>query len=356
MKKFLIVLLCIIAVAGVGCSVYLGMQYSQVSKEKEVIVQQNAVLQSNIDAIGPVTVAYTVASEVSKGDVIHTEDFVEITVPASSITEDTVIDLGSIDGLLYKVDICPGTTMTNSLVMDNAFAETVYEQDMTFNFLPLGLEVGDYVDVEIVFPFGETFTVIPHKRIEQVVLSANTVKVRATAAQQILWESAQKDKDLYGGKGLVLRLSKYVEPGVNDDVVGFYPVRSEMEAVVNLNPNIKDAKQCVNSRLRRQIDALLDAVTDEDGQKLQAGANSESSGINQAASAYVENKDNGSSNDSFDLNDSFEAEVTEGLEEIDGTLTDISKVDASGNSSSITQSQKDDSRGESLFGDETTID
>lgn len=42
------------------------------------------------------------------------------------------------------MDVKPGTTVTKSVVMESDLVEPVYEQDMTFDMLPLGIEVGDY--------------------------------------------------------------------------------------------------------------------------------------------------------------------------------------------------------------------
>jgi len=343
MKKFLIGLVCLVAIAGIGGSVYFYMQYSSTCKERELLVQQNAVLQSSLDAIGPVTTVYTVASEVDSKDVIHAEDFVSITVPTSSVTEDTVTDINEIVGNLYKVKIQPGTTMTKSLVVSSQFSEPVYEWDLTFDFLPLGLEVGDYIDIEIVFPFGEPLTVIPHLRVEQVVENASTIKVWMTQVERVLWRSAMKDKSLYGDKGLQVYAVKYVEPGVNDDVTAFYPVRQEMEALVNLNPNISDARTCVNSKLRAQLDVLLEAVEDEVGSKLQGGVMSESSSLNAASSMYVENTD---SRDStlYDLSDDMEV------------IESVDKFDANGNTSYVTESEKNNSYSESVFNNETSLE
>ena len=353
MKKILTVFAVLLAIAGTAGSVYFYMQYSKVSTERETLVQQNAVLQSSIDAIGPTMTAYTVAAPVTTRDVIHADDFVEILIPTSNKTDDVITDLSTIEGKLYKVDIAPGATMTNSLVMEEKYNETMYDYDLNFDYLPLGLKVGDYVNIKITFPFGQTFIVTPHVRVEQVVLEANVIKAHLTAAQEELWTSAKKDFDLYGQYGLSVYLEKYVEPGVDDDIIAFYPVRKEMEAVVNVNPNIPDASVCVNSTLRSQIDYMLEAVTEEEGSILSGGANNVSSAINSASSTYEENTDttatsSSSNSDTMNLN--------QASEELNQASSSLNKTDADGNASNITQEQKDSSMGDSLFGDETVLE
>lgn len=350
MKKFLTILAVLLAIGGVAGTVYFYIQYKDVSSERETLVQQNGALQSAIDAIGPVTTAYTVAAPVTTRDIISKDDFVEITVPESSMTDDVIRDVSTIDGKLYKVDIQPGTAITSSMIMDVAYEETLHEKDLVFDYLPLGLKVGDFVDIKISFPFGQTFVVTQHLRIKQIVLEANTVKVDFTAAQEALWTSARKDYALTHNYGTDLYLSKYVEPGVDEDeIVAFYPVRSEMESVVNVDPNIKDASLCVNSNLRTQLDYMLESVSQEDGSTLSSGISSEASAINSAASQYVEDtngnvKSSGTSTDAIDL---------EGASE---ELNEASDALNSDTSPSITDSQKNESLGGSLFGDETVLE
>lgn len=346
MKKFLVVLVCLLAIAGIGGSVFLFMQYKDVAKDRETLVEQNAVLQGAIDAIGPVTTAYTVSIPVVKGDVVKSEDFISITIPQANITDDTVTDISEIEGMLYKVTIRPGTTVTKSLIMGREHEDAIYELDMAFNFLPLGLKVGDYVNVKVTLPFGQTFIALSHLRVEQVVTDAYVIKTHVNAVEQELWKSAQKDVALYSSKGLSVFLEKYIEPGVDDNIKVFYPVRQEMESVISLNPNIVDARSCINHTLREKIDEVLLAVEDQDGNMLYGGNSSEAGALNNALNTYIEAEYGGQG--AINL----EAGVNQGMESLEEVKT---KVDADGNAASVTGSQDDASRGEILFGDETGL-
>lgn len=343
MKKVLMIFAIIIAIAGIAGTAYFYTQYDKVSGEREILVQQNAALQSSIDAIGPTTTAYTVAAAVTDKDIVAAEDFVPILMPTANITEDTVVNIDSIVGKLYKVDIQPGTVITSSLIVDKIHEEPVYEADLYFSYLPLGLKVGDYVNVTLVLPYGQKFIVTNHVRVEQIVLEANVIKVWFTAAQQELWNSAMKDLDIYGSKGLTVHLEKYVEPALHEDVVPFYPVRSEMEAVINANPNIPDARLCINSRLRKQIDDMLSVISEEEGNVLYNGSNKESSAINSAASSYVELQS------TYSTVNSELSESTTDLNEI----TDSMEIESSPN---VTVGERDEAAGGSLFGDDVVLE
>lgn len=387
MKKVLVALLVLLTVAGIGGSIYLFVKNNQVIKEKEVLIQKNSELQYAIDAIGPVTTAFTVVGEVGVGNVIKEEDLVEITIPQSSVNDTTVLSISDIVGKLYKVDIQPGTTMTKNLVMSEEFTEAIYEQDMTFSYLPLGLTEADYIDIRLTLPYGETFYVMSHKRVEKVFIESNTIKVWLTAAEQALWKSCMKDVALHTDQGIELFVTKYVEPGVNLGVSSFYPIRLEMEAPTNLNVNITDKKQCINTVLREQIEIMITNVEEEDGSKSANGVSKEASEINNSKDAvYNTTEDNSQEinqddleavdstevgnmsgmDDIIDLNEAASG-LEEGLEEL-GDINDlnnseeteginsIDKTDGEGNTSNVTEEDKDDVGGEPIFSDETVIE
>lgn len=372
-KKILVVLLALVAVGGIGGTIYFYKLNADTTKANKILIQQTAELQAAIDAIGPTTTAYTVIDDMENGHVIKAEHLQNMTVPVASVNENTVTNPEDIVGELYKIDLQPGTTLTKDMVMSEEYSDTVYEQDLCFQFLPLGLSVGDYVDIRVTLPYGETFYVVTHKRIEQIVQTTNTIKVHMTAAQQMLWESAQKDLALYGQMGLKLYVTKYVEPGIQNDTLAFYPVRSEISPTVLMNPNITRKDECINESVRNTIDRALALVEQEAGSKFMSQASQEAAGITSAQNSYVENENvsdptEGSGNESS-LNDydGYAIDFNQSADELSGTLDDlqevsgefsgsIEKTDADGNTSLVTDQDRTQAGGSNLFEGETAIE
>lgn len=345
MKKVLIALLIILALGGCGVASYgcyhFYQEYTQIKGEKEVLVTQNAQLQSSIDAIGPITTAYTVAAEVYTGKAIQESDLTAITIPQSSlVTGETVLDLSDIVGKYWKVDVKPGTTVTKSVIMESDLVEPVYEQDMTFDMLPLGIEVGDYVDIKISLPYGQTFYVMAHKRIEELVIENYTVKMYMTATELEIWESAMVDYALYKSYGMKLWVSKYVEPGLQDEVKTYYPVRNEIADLVKISPNIQDYSVCVSDSVRKVFDAWVSNVTTEEGSKLMTGVTTEASKINSARSTF---SDSGQSGDASTVGDGTtitDMNMNQYIEDLEKDLNDLSGV--TDESTSISSGEDDE--------------
>lgn len=345
-KNILIVLFLLLAVAGAAGTVYFYKKYGEVAATRDQLIQQNGELQVAIDAIGPITEVYTVTTDVHAGLEVHLEELVLQTIPVSSVTESYCLDPNEIVGKYWKIDMSPGVSITKDCLMSDPMENIMYERDITFTYLPLGIKVGDYIDVRMVLPYGQEFLILSHQRVRQLVEQTNTVKLVLTEAQNTVWNSALKDKALYGGKGLSIYATKYIEPGITDVARTYYPVRKEMESVVNLNPNIKDKSECINTKLREDIDYLLTQIDELEVSDLVNGVSTEASGINGSKSNYWEESP------TYQGDSSFQDKV----DQVYDTIIDLEPEDTGGNTSSITDGQKDSAKGDNPFSGEDPIE
>lgn len=347
MKNFLLVLFFLIAGAGVAASIYFYTQYNSITAERDQLVQQNGELQIAIDAIGPITEVYTVTTDVIAGAEVQEEQLTLQTIPVSSVTDAYCKSKTEILGKYWKINMSPGVSVTKDCLMEDAMENILYERDLSFTYLPLGIKVGDYVDIRVVLPYGEEFVVLSHQRVRQLVEQTNTIKLVLTEAENTLWNSALKDVALFGTKGLSVYVTKYIEPGITDHAITYYPVRAEMEVTVKLNPNIIDKNRCVNSKLRQEIDYLLTQVDEIDASNLVSGVAAEASSINNSKSNYYEESSTYTGGET-----SFEQQVNEAYE----TLIDLDITDSNGNASSITGSQVENAGGENPYVGEPPIE
>lgn len=323
--------------------VVLAIRLISVSSDREMLTKQNAAMQSQIDAIGPTSLTWTVVADVPAGKQITDDDLIQQTLPMSSINENFILTKEELLGQFYKIALKPGTPLTKDVIMSEESTETLYERDVVLGFLPLGLEVGNYVDLRTVLPYGEEYIVIPHLRIYNIV--ENTIKVYLNEAQLALYTSVTTDRALYGARGLKVYATKYLEPGIAKPTAPFYPVRKEMESVVTLNPNIKDKSVCVNSALRDTIEIKLKAVVDNEAGLLNSGKSYEESNINNASKMYTNTNETvpvtgESQPDSSEPSGEDIVDLTEGAAE-----DIVNATDSQGNTSTVTQPQRDQAEG-----------
>lgn len=334
---------------GYGC-ITLYKTVNKVTSERSQLIQQSGILQASIDAIGPITEVLTVNKPVKAGDVVRAEDLALQTIPQSSITERHFTNVQDCLGMVFKIDLLPGTSITSDLLMREALNEITYERDLSFSFLPLGLEVGDFIDVRVVLPYGEEFTVLQHERVEQLVYESNIIKLYLNEEQLTLWTSVLKDYAIYRDKGFSYYCVKYLEPGITQEAKAFYPVRSEMEDTVAKNPNIKHPELCVNTELRNVINSKLDTVKDEHSGNLASGAQNEASKLTGSKNQYEDSKKD---SPSVSADKNFRDNVGEAMDTI--VNFDPDQI-LEGTGDNVTDNSIDKSAGEPVYGGESPIE
>ena len=332
--------------------------------QNQLLETQKAELQARIDAweetyesqdkLVDFVDVYVLNKDVDPGREFLEEDLEIVQIPKTILTENAIQDLEPYFGKVWKVAMDKGSVAVGSLMMNKELYETVYEQDMTFRHLPLGLKVGDYVDVRIVLPHGETFYIMTHKRVEQLVHETHTVKLYLTEAESILWESAKKDRTLFEDYGLSVHIVKYVEPGLQDTTMSYYPVRLEMEPSVYTNPNITNKGLCINTKLREQIDIMLANVLPTEKDILAQGVKEDDRDINDASNLADVEPDNELSGDASVVDPSTDVggiEYNDGNANIDNTEPE----DVPGQGVIVTDKDKVDAEGDNLYHDEEEI-
>lgn len=215
-------------------------------------VQEEAALQAKINAMGEPVVRYTVRTQVEPGTQLTADMLVEMNIPDKWVTDDyctlpEIIGNSHVDeegkvvadsGQFAKTYINPGTPITKSLLMNEPISNTLREIDVVANRWPIGLKVGDYVDIRVTYPLGEDFIVLSHKRVYEV--NDQTLKLHMTEEEQQMYQSALVDYYLHLQNGMDIYFTKYIEPGVQKEAIPYYSVSANIAQVCLNNPNIVD--------------------------------------------------------------------------------------------------------------------
>lgn len=314
MKKKLIIVGVILGFVLSGVATFFITNYFH-NKETEQLTSQIATLNANLDAIGPIVTCYTVQSATFPGQEITEDLIVEQSIP-SSFKNDSFATIEDLVGLYSKVAITPGTPITKDMVMSEEVVDSMREVDISGNRWPIGLKEGDYVDLRITYPRGEDFIVLSHKRVMSI--TEQTLKVHMTEEEQHLYQAALVDYYLSRGHGGDLYLTKYVEPGIQEEATVYYSVPSNIEAVCRKNPNIIDLAQVtVENTLRDMINAARAEFPDGDGSgsEIKGGRDELNSKVNSDFSVYEveEEKREQEDQDGEDGQSSLITDVSQGV-------------------------------------------
>lgn len=302
MKKFLTVLMFLIMVGSIGECVWLFLQKEKVISDRDALMQQNSQLQQSIDAIGPFTTCYTVKTKVGPGDEVLLDNLVELSVPVSNTSDNTVFTLDGIcgpninplDKYYYKVRVEPNTPITKDMIMQDYMDSPVYERDIILPFKPIGLKVGDYIDLRVTLPGGEELRALTHKRIYMIM--DNVVKLKLSEGELYIYSTLLTDHQYFSNIGLKIYATKYIEPGLaeGNEPLPMYPVSNYAATLLNRDPEILNKTDYVNTELRTYIEQILLLYADAEegtifpGLPTSSHEGNESGTLNSAQELYID--------------------------------------------------------------------
>ncbi|QMV40510.1 SAF domain-containing protein [Cohnella cholangitidis] len=247
-----------------------GPKQESMTKQFE---EEKAVLQATIDEYGPMVGIWTVkegADGLFPGKTIEETDLELREIPQSLLTRSFILDPEAIIGKYYRIGLNSGTPLSMDFVMEDPIDDTTRDYDVVANVLPIGIKVGDYIDYRIVYPRGEDFIVLTHKRIEAI--HDKTMKLRMTENEIHFYQAALVDYFLQKKDGATLYMARYVEPGIQKPAIEYYAIPKNIQAIMLLDPNVsQQINGEMNAATRKIIDKAILSVTQEIGSAISSG-------------------------------------------------------------------------------------
>lgn len=235
------------------------------------------------------------------GTVLTEDDLTEVLVPV----DNEVVSVGSKEELIGKeilMDVHKMLPITKPMVDSNMLTtdnQRVFEFD--FVRLPFNLEMGDFVDVRIIFPNGQDYVVLSKKEVIHFERAADNLhegllSLLVEEDEVLRMSSALVDKVLT--ETAELYLVKYLEPHKQEAAQISYPVNRSVLSVLGQNPNLTDLPDMsMLTNNRYLLDIALKELLDEDDEWFSIFTNDEESeGIED--SSITSNASGDSSSDS----------------------------------------------------------
>lgn len=188
--------------------------------------------------------------DIIQGEVI-TNDMVTV---AKNINKNTVPNgaaksTDEIVGSVAKYNIAANVPVLNSMVTSEIVAADVRSQEINTVLMPTDLNIGDYVDIRIMFPNGTDYVVLAQKKVENIV--GKTFWINMAEDERLLLSSATVDS--YLNQGSKLYATKYTDATSQTNL-------SE-EATTT-------AKGYVSEEIEKELDTLQDADADDFTEKM----------------------------------------------------------------------------------------
>lgn len=271
------VTLVILAVIAIILNIFQFIWWRNINTETATkYTTELASLQARLDSIGTRVEVYTVTKAHKAGDYIAAEEIDTLWTYSTLITDQYITSIDEIQDRICKIAINPGTAITRNMLMDEPLDDTTRDQDITLDYMTVGLTPGDYIDIRMVMPYGDDYIVMSHVRVQEI--HDATIKVYLTELEWNTYQGAFIDYILNQEYGCRIYATRYVEPGIQQEAVAFYAVPDNIAALLQKNPNIVDKTKAASlNEWRASIEQALvifrseNDTIDSDGSKLSGG-------------------------------------------------------------------------------------
>lgn len=273
MFKRILLTIFVLAIMGTG-GYFIYKYYGEAKDYKQQLESTQALLstsQAQLAEIGAMDTIYQTAVNVKSGEEIKAEYLVPVNVPESAISPEMRIKPEDVIGKKFRLNMKAGATMTTDLLMTDEESESgtikKFPKELTFDALPVTLEVGEYVDLRYLIASGEEYVVIDHAIVKGI--SNNTITIWITEEENVLLNSLYVDLGAYNQVS-VAYLYEYLEPG-NAETIPFYPVVPDIAEFIRFNPNLVDITRLENVTLRKHLDEVLTVLSSSNNGTMSAG-------------------------------------------------------------------------------------
>ena len=250
----IVVFLLIFAILGMLSMVSINKYKDAVNvRDTQIINLENA-----LDNIGPLVTGYVVKKDVRSGELIE-EEFVEAVDIPQKISDNIATSLSQIVGNYYRVSLDEGTVLTKDDIVEDEIDNSTRKYDLVIDEWPIGLEVGDIVDVRISFTFGEDFIAMSNKQILEI--NTGVPKIFVTEEDISTYNSMLFDKALYAGAKIYA--VEYKDAGSQSKAEIFYPTNQNIAELSAMNPNILEDIRDKMLLERQKLDTLVGGTLGE---------------------------------------------------------------------------------------------
>lgn len=242
-----IVLVLLLAAAGV---------FIMKKNDENIIAQREAEinkLQQQLDDIGELVTVYQLNTNAKSGTQMQDFQFSMVQIPEYSVPANAITSLPDIEGFYYKISLAGGTIVTSDMLMQQKLTDDERTLDVVLDEIPIGIEIGDYVDIRIAFPLGQDYIAMTHKEV--VEINGSTLKLIVSQQDFYSYQSMQTDEALFSSTKAYG--STYIEGGIQTAAQQYYPVSLDVLKTMLLDPNIDTSDYSDVLKRREQLEKQL---------------------------------------------------------------------------------------------------
>lgn len=288
LKKWGALILSIVFILAIAILIILSSksisEYKQAVNERD---SQIATLEQSLNEIGVCSVGYVLNTDVRAGETVSTDYFTRVSVP-EKLGLGIITDTTPLEGAYFRTSLQEGTVLTTEDINYTEVMDSQRYYDIMIDQMPIGVEAGDYVDIRILFPYGEDMIALTCKKIEEI--NNGVAKFIFSEEEIVVYNSMLLDKIIY--QGTTIYATEYVDAGSQYAAEAFYPVNKSQQDLLVDNPNalvlIKEEMKLKRQATEEMLGGGLSDQTENDLNRI----DSQISSIRTQLSSRVESANN----------------------------------------------------------------
>lgn len=240
-----------------------------VTKEKKVLEEQIVELQT-VEESQKTQWIYVLAADKTAGEQVLEKDLEAMAVSFSKETVLAISDQTQIVGKRLKCNLKKGSIVQAEVLYDGVKTTDDQRALLLDDIeLPKDLSQGEFFDIRIFFPTGEDFVVLSKKTAERIVTDdgGKTIAAELQLGEEELLLLASAFVDRSQISGTRIYAVTYIEEAQDAAVVN-YPIRSHVEDLLHIDPNVTSAYVNETNETRR---ALLESHLESFGYNGESG-------------------------------------------------------------------------------------
>lgn len=246
-------ILSILVICAAGAIIYMGK--GRMAEYEASIEDMQTEMNANQKMVYVANRNIKAGEELYIGDNLSAQKLYTGLSPSYYITED---DAGSI----AVVDIEEGAPIMKNMITTLNVESDTREYEIAVASLMTDQSENDYVDVRIMFPNGEDFTVLSKKPVKNLSLE-NAVFYTYLNEDEIL-RMASATIDAFTVSGTRIYTTRYIATELQDGSKPNYLVKPETIDLVAKDPNITTiAKEALNLQARMDLEDRLLGLSDD---------------------------------------------------------------------------------------------
>lgn len=208
---------------------------------------------------------FQLVNDIIAGQEIKINDLKKVNIPLQFISNNMILNENDIKNKLYysKFNLNKGDILNSYFIYSkDEIPVDLRKFEVSGIVMPVGMKLGDYIDIRISFNSGLDFSILTKKQVKEILtIGENEEKIEYYVfhlnTEEILrFQSALVDA--YINEGTFLYSTIYIDPNKQEAAKITYPVNKYVQELISNDPNIVNkAKEAVDEKKREILNNSL---------------------------------------------------------------------------------------------------